>query len=455
MLRAALAGVLAAWALAGVTAVGATAAAGGAANPFAVPSNPSAVPSNPSAVPSNPSAVLSNPSAVPSNPSAVPSNPSAVPSNPSAVPHGFVGMNVDGPVYPPAAPGIDLPQQFATMEAAGVESVRVVFDWAQAQPYARWSDVPAADVSVYANAGGVPTDFSQMDEIVSLAAQRGMTVLPTVIYAPRWDLTGASSHSFGRPARDAPFARFLTDLVDRYGPEGSFWSYRSGPIEPIREWQIWNEPNFRAFWPAQPFAATYVDLLAAAHQAIKRADPDAKVVLAGLPNDVWAELETIYKVRGAGSDFDVVGVHPYTATPAGVITILEYVRDVMDANGDSAKPIIADELGWPSSQGRASAGAPLDLITTEAGQAIKTAAVLPLLARYRTSLDIAGFDYYTWASQAASDGYAFTYAGLFKYSRGALRAKPAFIAFTRAALRIEHCGRKGAVANVCSDPTAP
>ena len=135
-----------------------------------------------------------------------------------------------------------------------------------------------------------------------------------------------------------------------------------------------------------------------------------------------------------------------------MITILGYVRDVMNANGDRAKPMFVDEIGWPSSKGIASGGAPPDLLTTEAGQASDTAAVLPLLARYRTSLNIAGFDYYTWASQATPDGYAFTYAGLFKYVHGALLAKPAFTAFKHAALAIEHCARKGTLASSCAAP---
>ena len=75
------------------------------------------------------------------------------------VPHGFVGMDVDGPLFPATAPGVDISRQMDKMVTSGVESIRVVFDWAAAQPYAHWSDVPAAEKSEFTDAGGVPTRF--------------------------------------------------------------------------------------------------------------------------------------------------------------------------------------------------------------------------------------------------------------------------------------------------------
>ena len=67
----------------------------------------------------------------------------------SSVPQGFVGMMIDGPLYPVTAPGIDLAPQFDKMVASGVESIRAVFDWSFAQPYRSWSQVPAADLDQF------------------------------------------------------------------------------------------------------------------------------------------------------------------------------------------------------------------------------------------------------------------------------------------------------------------
>ena len=85
------------------------------------------------------------------------------------VPQGFVGMMADGPLFDP---GVNLPRQLDRMVASGVESLRVSFSWAAAQPYQSWADVPAGQTSAYQNVNGVPTSFAATDQIVGLAARR-------------------------------------------------------------------------------------------------------------------------------------------------------------------------------------------------------------------------------------------------------------------------------------------
>jgi hypothetical protein len=368
---------------------------------------------------------------------------------PAPVPAGVVGMNFSGVLFPDTSPGINLNAQMGAMVASGVQSIRAVFDWSYAQPYSSWSQVPPAETSQFTDVGGIPTRFGVFDALVKLAAKHGLTVLPTVLYTPLWD-AAPSINALSIPQRDAPYAAFCAALVRRYGPHGTFWRTNS-PAVPIRMWQIWNEPNLEYYWPKQPFAASYVALLRAAHQAIKAADPGAKVVLGGLPDISWESLKTVYAIPGARKLFDVVALHPYTKQPQGVITILRYVRQVMVAAGDSDKPMIADEISWPSSVGH-DATSEFDIGTTEAGQARKTATVMALLASNRRSLHLIGFDYYTWATPDDNGGNQFDFAGLFKYSSGRLTPKPAFAAFRKAALALEHCRKRGREANVCARP---
>lgn len=359
-------------------------------------------------------------------------------------------MGIPPPVFPPADPNLNLNKQLDTMVAGGVENLRVVFDWSYAQPYASWSSVPPGDTGRFTNVGGVPTDFSRTDQIVALAASRRLTVLPAVLYTPSWDATQQGS-ALPLPAHDQAYSAFLGALVARYGPHGSFWSDHS-PEVAIRSWQIWNEPDLAYFWAKQPFAHSYVALLRAAHDAIKRADPGANVVLAGLANRSWSALSTIYRVRGARKLFDVVAVHPFTRVPQGVITILTYVRQVMNRAGDTAKPIVADELGWLSSRGKTSEVPGLDFTTTELGQAKRIREVLAMLGRSRTKLGLAGFDYVSWAGIEDRGGNPFDFAGLFRYDSGKFIRKPAFAAFRRGALTLEHCRQKGTVATTCARP---
>jgi hypothetical protein len=365
----------------------------------------------------------------------------------AAVPQGFVGMMIDGPLYPATNPDVDLAGQLDSMVASGVQSLRLTFDWAYAQPYAGWSKVPAADRSEFVDVGGVPTRFDLTDQIVGLAAQRGLTLLPVILNAPKWDGVRYRVSIVDIPRKNAPYARFAAALVRRYGPHGSFWQDHS-PAVPIRMWQIWNEPNIIGFWPPQPFEPRYIGLLRVTRAAIKQADPGAKIVLAGLPNYSWNHLALLYKL-GARKLFDVVAIHPYTRDPSGVITILRKDRQVMSAAGDRNKPIVADEVSWPSSLGKTDHNVGLDFATTEAGQARKLGRLLPLLAAARKSLRLLGFYYYTWAGAEVHNGLAFDFAGLLRFKHSMFVAKPAFYVFRHDALALERCRQKGPIATSC------
>jgi hypothetical protein len=350
-------------------------------------------------------------------------------------------MVVDPPTWPDRT--VNLAHQLRLMVATGVESLHVSFDWAQSQPYAGWDQVPAAERSRFQDVNGMPTDFSALDRLVRLTAQRRLTLLPEVVDAPAWDGDAYRRAVVRLPRTPEPYAAFVASLVRRYGPSGTFWSANpSVPRTPITMWQIWNEPNLVTFWPAQPFATRYVALLRAAHDAIKSADPAAQVVLGGLTNYSWLDLGRIYQVPGAGSLFDVVAVHPYTRTPDGVVTILGYVRRVMHQAGDAGKPMIADEVGWPSARGKTRLAPGQDFATTEAGQAVNVAALLPLLAQARRRLGLRAFYYYNWAGFERRGGFLFQFSGLFRFRAGRFFVKPAYAAFRRAALSLEGCCRR-------------
>jgi hypothetical protein len=361
------------------------------------------------------------------------------------VPSRFVGVNAGGPLLGGA--GVSTSSQFDLMVASGVQSVRTVFDWSRAQPYASWADVPADQRGEFVDVGGVPTNFSITDEVVALASERRLTVLPTILYAPSWDQGSNPSGGAAPPARTAPYANYLTALIHRYGPHGSFWRSHH-PKVAIRMWQIWNEPNITVYWP-HPFAPTYVQLLRAAHDAVKRADPGAKVVLAAITNVAWRDLGKIYAIKGARKLFDVAAVNGFTSTPKNVVLFLQLVRRAMNHLGDRRKGLLYTEMSWPSAIGQSIKH--LDWDTTEAGQARKIATVLPMLAAQRRSLRLHAFYYYTWMTEEYQGAFDdFNFAGLVRYQPNQkIIDKPALKAFKHAALRLEGCRKKGAVATRC------
>jgi hypothetical protein len=364
---------------------------------------------------------------------------------PAPVPQGFVGVDVDGPMFGPDTT-IDFPAQLKTMVSSGVQSIRVAFSWAAAQPYQTDADVPADQTSNFTDVGGVPTNFKLTDMIVGDAARERISVLPTVLYTPQWDAVN-NPDGVDYPRQSGPYAAYLTGLIGRYGPHGTFWRDNPGiPKMPIRSWQIWNEPNLAYYWK-QPFASSYVSLLKAAHAAIKKADRGAQVVLGALTNTAWVALGQVYKVHGAKNLFDVVAVNGFTKIPANVIEFMVFVRHAMSHFHDGAKPLIATELSWPSAKGETKAK--LDFITTRQGQARNIATLMPLIGQARLGLHLIGFYWYTWMGEEDPDTGPFNYSGLLADHDGNVSVKPALQAFKTGVLALEGCKRKGAVATNC------
>jgi len=343
------------------------------------------------------------------------------------------------------------------MVGTGVESARSAFVWARAQPYASVSKVPLSraaefftDTRHHSIENGVPTDYTDTDRLVEATAYRNISLLPVVIQAPDWAASQRRALPHPRDART--YANYAGALVRRYGPGGSFWKLNPDvPNRPLREWQVWNEPNIPYFWGGD-WARPYRNLLRAAHDAIKRADPGAKVVLAGLSNAVgsisWRSLDNLYKL-GARNLFDVVTVHPYTLKPTNVVRIARNVRIVMNRHGDRGKPQMITELSWPSAgPGRRKSNADYGFNVSESGQAAKISQVYPLLVRARRSLNLSRVYWYTWASSEHGRKDPFDYAGLRKSSASDSRAKPSFDVWRRVVLALEGCKRpKSSVTN--------
>jgi hypothetical protein len=365
-----------------------------------------------------------------------------------SVPQGFVGMVVEGPALEPNR--ANLAHEMTLMVRSGVETIRVVFPWGDEQPYANFQSVPQSKQHFYRNVNGVPTDFDYTDRIMALAAQRHIAILPVVWRAPSWG--AAQPGNLGSPPKNPDvYAQYAAALVNRYGPNGSFWAERPAlPKMPIRTWQIWNEPNIGTFWSLQPFAANYVALLRTARQTILSLDPGARIAIAGLVNESWTALEQFYQAGGQGL-FDVMAVHPFTLKVGGVITILRKIRAVMAQHGDGAKPLTVTELAWPSAVGKVKRKWLRGFEVTVAQQAERVRDAYALLARWRLRLNIEQVDWYSWLRYDAFRTETFDYAGLRHISshRFKIEDKPAAGAFKREALKLEGCKRKAPTATDC------
>jgi hypothetical protein len=324
----------------------------------------------------------------------------------------------------------------ALMRRSHVQTVRLPVYWAALQPYASWSAVPPG-AGLTDDGSARPTLLGPLDGLVLAAARQHLRVLPVVLRAPDWARTDPSNYA--SPPRDpAEFAALLTLLVDRYGSHGTLWA--GNPTVPklaITRWQIWNEPNLTGYWSQQPFAAGYVKLLKASRTAIRAADPHATVLLAGLPNDSWNALQTIYAAGGRGS-FDAVAVHPYTKLVSNVVETVRRARKVMRTAGDGRKPIYLTEMGYASGGKRLRDQGYVTWNTTEAGQATQLRKLYLALAAKRRALMIGGAFWYSWYTPEGPADHSWDdFSGLRRGTGGVFVSKPALKAFAKVAKSIE------------------
>jgi polysaccharide biosynthesis protein PslG len=330
----------------------------------------------------------------------------------AATPREFFGVMLDGPGLDP---GLDIAKETRLMASTGAGSVRVAFYWRQMQP----------------EAGG-PIDFAETDRVVAAAARAGLRVFPTVVRAPAW-AAGGDDQEGAVPTDPKTYATFIGQVVRRYGRGGSFWASAGVPVRPAVSWQVWNEPDQGRYWQGDPWPRTYVKLLRAARPAIKAADPQAQVVMAGVTNKSWEDLQALYR-EGARKLFDAAAVHPFSRRPSNVLKIVRLCRSVMNRSGDARKPLVLSEISWSSGKGKSTFNYGWE--TSEDGQAQRIRQILPMLARERLRLRIQSVYWYTWLSPPEGDDESFSYAGLRRLKDGKPISKPALKAFKAAVKKL-------------------
>jgi polysaccharide biosynthesis protein PslG len=213
-----------------------------------------------------------------------------------------------------------------------------------------WSVIQAGGRSSY--------NWAPFDTIVRAARARRLNVLGMIAYTPAWARPPRTTDKTP-PTSTADYARFAGAVARRYGPMG------------VRHFQIWNEPNIATFWVPRPNPAGYARMLKEASAAIKRANPNAFVVTAGLA-PAWTDgtsytamdfLAALY-ANGAGPSFDAYAHHASTfpAFPSEqqiwnswwrMIGTDPSIRGVMIANGDADKKVWITEFSAPTGSDRA------------------------------------------------------------------------------------------------------
>lgn len=209
-------------------------------------------------------------------------------------------------------------------------------------------------------------DWSIADNVVTHGNQTGLKILARLSSDP--DKTNFWAGA--PPANADDFADYAFALASRY-------NCQPGAVGCIQAYQIWNEPNLAREWGGnRPNPAQYAEFLKKAYTAIKRANPNAIVISAGMaptgdnndqamPDDVF--YDQMYQAMGGNSTgyFDMLGVHgagyaaPPELDPAEAAANQKYggyrffafrhvedIRKIMEKYGDAAKKIVLLEFGW-------------------------------------------------------------------------------------------------------------
>ncbi len=354
----------------------------------------------------------------------------------------FGGSAATGALPPPApaeffgiGPQTPLTERDAEyMKAGGIGIVRMAVPWSSVQEKKKRG--------VYNWAG--------LDSGVAIAARAGLRVLPFLYGTPHWLAAKPTTLPIDNARQRNEWRAFLTAAVERYGPRGEFWKEHSKsvgpdyepaiPKRPIRTWQVWNEANFFYFaTPTTP--GRYAKLLVASSQAIKAADPGAKVILSGLfakptarfPKGMPAVqfLKALYRVPGIKSRFDGISLHPYAIDTGILEEYVEEFHDVTVENHDRV-PLYITEMGWGSQPD-------FHQVAFEQGpqgQVRQLRGAYRYLLENRNRLDVKQVYWFSWKDIQGDCNFCDS-VGLFKEGP-AFRPKPswrAFVAIARGRVR--------------------
>ncbi len=324
----------------------------------------------------SPSPVVEPPTAVPTAGQPITATPAIT--NPTAVP----ATAAPTAAAPPTAAPTDKPR---IVKMRSPDYGMQVFTWWRAE-------VAQRDVEMVRDAGfrWVKQDFawreiegrgkgqfdwSIADRVVAQVESMDLRLMVRLDSDPSW-ASGVTYPNDAKVIMSPP--RNYQDFADYAYAVASRFKGR------VAAYQIWNEPNLAREWGGQPPSpADYTRLLKAGYEAIKRADPSALVITAGMApttrNDHVAKPDTeflkeMYRA-GAAAYFGALGAHgagykaPPEMDPAEVSTNPAYynkgdvncpgpacriycfrhvedLRQIMVDNGDKAKRVVVLEFGW-------------------------------------------------------------------------------------------------------------
>ena len=189
--------------------------------------------------------------------------------------------------------------------------------------------------------------------IFPFAAWDQETCHPEKKYEAEFDARKGGRIKVGKPCDIDAYANFLTKTVERYDGDGT--DDMPGLKIPIKYWEIMNEPSMQGGEiggmgeDLKFFVGTqeeYVEILKASYQTIKQADPEAKVLHAGMAgvSDDDEEFWGPIFAAGAGEYFDIANIHTINTHDDREDMYVLKAKRLFEKYGLSDKPIWITEV---------------------------------------------------------------------------------------------------------------
>jgi len=181
-------------------------------------------------------------------------------------------------------------------------------------------------------------DWLFWDDYVNMAVDEyGLTLVPYICYIPMWNSTGAKDTIFywNYPPKDyEAYGDFVKALVTRYKDK-------------IKTWELWNEPDIWIYW--QGTKKDFARFLKIGAEAVREADPEAKIVFPGIAYDPYFVME-MFRDYKLSEYFDIVNCHNYYETwhrhaIEDITTYINELHDVIWRYGNN-QPIWMAEVGY-------------------------------------------------------------------------------------------------------------
>ncbi|MFH0969087.1 MAG: hypothetical protein V1804_01120 [Patescibacteria group bacterium] len=195
-------------------------------------------------------------------------------------------------------------------------------------------------------------NFSQTDALVKKAQQYNFNLLITIWPYASWQYQDAGSRSRCDVGEESGFSedlpryrcnptdwnfyqKWLSSAVERYDGDGQ--DDMPGLAKPIKYWEIGNEPDLKdpglTFYKGTP--QDYAELLQKSFESVKKADSEAKVVIAGAAGTspdfakFWNEF---FGIKDIGNYFDIGNIHAISGGNRKDLNVSDYQRWLSERN---------------------------------------------------------------------------------------------------------------------------